>query len=570
MKRLKQSTALIMVLLMLLLSGCEDAVKEDHDDYKELITINVYSQRSSFCGMQGGWLAKILKDKFNVEINIVPDKGETYDKAKETGYLGDLCCMGEYQFMNAVENGLVLDLEEDNLLADYGSYIKEHEAAALDKSRNLTGGTLYGFGFENATSMTDRQPFLYTWELRWDLYKQLGYPEIHTLDDYIDLFKQMKEICPEDENGNPTYAFSLWGEWDVDMNMYVNAFASSYFGYDGNLGMGHYDPATGNWYGALDDNSPYLQILKFFNKLYRADLIDFASRTKKFETVCEKIEKGGTFASVFSYVGSDLFNTELHMEEGKMFAPMVIKDAHPLVDGQSIFGGYTYYAIGSKCAYPDRVMEVLNWLCTPEGTMTTYYGPQGLTWDYDENKNTFLTELGKKTVTNSLQEIPEEYGGGYYHDGEFQMNCVPWIRDASNPDSNGETYNYKNWKLEQGEAKYDIEADWRTWASGKTGTDIKTVEQYMASSDYSLVPEVGWVASEKSDELKSIWSQVATIIITGSWQAIYADSDDEYDRIVAEMIAEADKKGYDKVQKFCRQEADSCYKAWQKATAEWQ
>lgn len=545
------------------ITGCGSKNKGD-----EFITITVFSQRANFNGVQGGWSAKILKEKFNVELLIIPDKEGAYDTRSASGDLGDLCVLGDEQFKRAVENGLLRDIEEDDLLATFGPYIKENEAAALEHSREMTGGKLYGWGFENSTSTTDIQQFIYDWELRWDLYKELGYPEINSLDDYIDMFKKMKEISPTDEAGNPTYAFSLWPDWDGDMVMYVKSFATTYFGYEGDMGLGHYNPENGEWYGTLDDNSPYLQSLKFFNKLYQADLIDPDSMTTTYDVMSEKVKRGGVFASIFKYAGSELYNSEKHYEEGKMYAPMTIANARPVVYGQSVLGGNTYYAIGSKCAYPDRVMEVLNWLCTPEGTMTTYYGPQGMTWDYDENKNTYLTELGKKTVTDNKQEIPEEYGGGIFHDGEIQINCVPWMRDAANPDSNGETYNYKNWKLEQGEAKYEIEADWRKWASEKAGSDIRTSDQYMATANYSVVPNVGWVAEAKTDELKTTWSQVAKEITTGSWKAMYAKTDAEYDKIVADMVKKANEYGYEECQEFSRKQAADRFALQQKVEAE--
>ena len=36
------------------------------------ITLDVYSQLANFSGIQQGWGATLLKDKFGVEINIIP------------------------------------------------------------------------------------------------------------------------------------------------------------------------------------------------------------------------------------------------------------------------------------------------------------------------------------------------------------------------------------------------------------------------------------------------------------------------------------------------------------------
>ena len=63
---------------------------------------------------------------------------------------------------------------------------------------------------------------MYEWDLRWDLYKELGYPEIKNLDDMVDVLAQMKELCPTDDNGKTTYGVSLFADWDGDMVMFVS------------------------------------------------------------------------------------------------------------------------------------------------------------------------------------------------------------------------------------------------------------------------------------------------------------------------------------------------------------
>lgn len=87
---------------------------------------------------------------------------------------------------------MLFDWNEDDILSDYGPYIKQNMPYALEKNANLSGGTVYGFGFDVARDATARQDFMYTWDLRWDLYKELGYPEIKTLDDMVDVLGQRK------------------------------------------------------------------------------------------------------------------------------------------------------------------------------------------------------------------------------------------------------------------------------------------------------------------------------------------------------------------------------------------
>lgn len=137
--------------------------------------------------------------------------------------------------------------------------------------------------------------------------------------------------------------------------------------------------------------------------------------------------------------------------------------------------------------------------------------------------------------------VTEEEGGlyaGNFNDGSAQFNNTTWSVDATNPESNGETYNSKMWKSNQLEPKNDTEADWRTF----TGTTM--IEEYMNSKPYKLAPATAYTESSKSDELKVVWSQVTEAIKNYSWQAIYAATDEEYDAIVAEMIAKANEYDY--------------------------
>ena len=62
-------------------------------------------------------------------------------------------------------------------------------------------------------------------------------------------------------------------------------------------------------------------------------------------------------------------------------------------------------------------------------------------------------------------------------------------------------------------------------------------------------------ATAKSDELTMVWNQVTDCVKNNSWKAIYAKSDDEFNTIVADMIAQANEYGYDQCVEFQENEA---------------
>ena len=57
--------------------------------------------------------------------------------------------------------------------------------------------------------------------------------------------------------------------------------------------------------------------------------------------------------------------------------------------------------------------------------------------------------------------------------------------------------------------------------------------------DYSGVIEIPKLYEKK-------WAEISKKIISETWEAIYSDSDNEYNRVVDNMIKEAQKNGYDR------------------------
>ena len=204
----------------------------------------------------------------------------------------------------------------------------------------------------------------------------------------------------------------------------------------------------------------------------------------------------------------------------------------------NVLGGNRIWTIGANTEYPELCMEIINWLCTPDGYMTYWWGPKDLCWYYDEDGNSCLTELGEAAKADRKGTMmPAEWGGGSFNDGTFQANNTTWSKDASNPDSNGETYNADNWKSRRTDETYDILLDWRN----KYG--FYNSQEYMDSVNYKVSLATSYSESDRSDDLKIIWEQVAKCIVSYSWQAIYAKDDAEFDKIVAEMTQKV--KEYD-------------------------
>lgn len=574
-KTFKRVIALLLTLsmVMMVMAGCGDTPTESNDNpvvsgdapagnvpangdansnSDEVVTLNVYSQLANYSGTLGGWAGTLLKDKFGVELVIIPESDGTYQTRVESGDLGDIVVWGsnDANYQNAINKGLLLDWNEDDLLATHGPYIKEVYGRALDANAAINpDGLVHGFGHNFGTDATNHEAFFYTWDIRWDLYKQLGYPEVKNLDDLVEVLAQMQQLNPTDDNGNPVYAASPWPDWDGDMVMYVKSTAQNITGYD-EMGLGLYDSVTGDYHDVLETNGPYYQALKFYNKLYQRGLLDPDSMTQNYNQMMAKVTSGGVLFSIFDYAGSGLFNTDEHKAAGKYMASLQPTDTTNICYGLSLDGGIRVWSIGEYTEYPEKCMDLINWLATPEGAMTSWYGIKGLMWDYDENGHTYFTDLGLKchndptTDLTGIEWTSPDTGKTYtldgtFQDGSIQINNTTWSQSAENPDSiEGETFYYNTWESFRSSEPTEIEQDWRTF------TGAENVQDYLDAQKYSIIPGVNYSATPRSTELDLTWTQVTTAVKQYSWQAMYAKDDAEFDSIWNELVSLCDTYGY--------------------------
>ena len=577
---------LAAVLALSCMAGIATAAAEDKTIYDKLdeigvydgdpIVINVYSQLANYSGLQAHWSADLLLDMFNVKINIIPDSDGTYATRMESKNLGDIVVWGADgdKYLAAVEQGLLLDWEEDDMVQEYAPYIWENYQMALDANRVKSGdGKVHGFGHNVALKAGSHENFFYTWDIRWDLYKALGYPQVKDLDGMIDLFKAMKEICPTDENGRETYATSLWPDWDGNMVMYVKSLATAYYGWD-EFEQGLISTETGEFQGCLEPDGMYIKCLKFFNQLYREGLLDPDSSSNTFDKMSEKVKAGGTFWSIFNFSGSSIYNTADHMAQGKYMGTMVPDECTPICYGLSTSGGNRLWTIGADAEYPELCLAIIDYLATPEGSLMMLYGPKGLTWDYDEEGGAYFTELGEQTNKDPKFDMSgtvligprtgKEYPqSGTYNDGALQINNTTLTASQQNPDSQKvETLDKAGWVSVLNSDMTDIQRDWCGWSG------YETLQEYLENHPYKVMLDKGTYSAGAMDPvLKTKSEQIKTAVKQYSWLAIYAKNDGEFNFHLNTMINNCKAYGYDEYVAWCEAEAARCWEA-QQATAQ--
>jgi len=77
------------------------------------MTIEWYNVAANYTGIQPGWFGKIIKDKFNIELNIIAPQvlGQTlYQTRAAAGNLGDVVLLDNSDFLDCIKSGLVMDI----------------------------------------------------------------------------------------------------------------------------------------------------------------------------------------------------------------------------------------------------------------------------------------------------------------------------------------------------------------------------------------------------------------------------------------------------------------------------
>ncbi len=562
MRKKKWISALLCTTMILstVLTGCggedkkADVSKKNEDGtYSETITVDVFDALANYQGIQSGWFAKVVKDKFNMELNIIAPNvaggGDTlFQTRSAAGNLGDIIISGtdNGRFADMVKAGLMMDmtdlLKDKDVMKNYGE--------AITKANELAGQEgVYGIPSEISNqspeiSSDGIEPMVAPY-VRWDAYEKIGSPKIKDLDDFIDVMKKMQESTPKSDSGKQTYALSLFKDWDGNMMVAAKNFASLY-GYN-ELGFVMSKADGSDNQDITADDSVYVKALKFLFKANQEGLIDPESTTQNYDILSGKYRDGQILTSLWSYQGSSLYNTTENKEAGKGFMPAYIEDMTPYSYGcYSTGNAKTIIGIGSQAKDPERMAEFIDWLYSPEGMEMAGQaggaaGPEGLTWEMKDGK-AVLTEFGKKALPSNDVTVPEEWGGGSWKDGVCALNFKPLSLVDIDPNNN-EPYMETMWSSVLAENNTKLDKAWQKYAGG-----AKTTVEFLESKNAILVaPGTSYVQPEESSDITTLRNQCKSVIVDDSWRMVFAKDEAEFNSVLKEMQDTVKGLGYEQV-----------------------
>ena len=430
MKRIL-SVILLSVLLLLILPY--PVFPED----RVVLTIGDISDRSAsrIDGDDQLGLWQYLEDQLDVEIQFVYLSSEAYAAGLSSGNLPDIVATGN-NLATILDNGVALNAEP--YLEEYvPNFLQGETRLAYDVFKQLLNdedGFYFfpqkigynGVGFSN-------EPYNRGYIVRWDYYKELGYPPINNEDDYLNVLMQMHANHPFTEEGYPTYLYGA-----TNFQGYATAFRSEIsldywaaYKYQNNI-------FTNEIFDGYTDaeHSMFWTGMEWYNRLYRAgkadgsfDLEIFTQTSEQYDVKCAR----GQYLGLVN--GKDsLYNEKIKTDPDTLsgYATVPTAAANQYTNVYQLLGNGSRYMwfISANSPHKEQALRLFNYMCDPYFLREAVMGEQGVTWDYDEDGVPHMTDYGKEQLAEYETGHPSA-DNYYYKWGSYNDISGSWplLRD---------------------------------------------------------------------------------------------------------------------------------------------
>jgi multiple sugar transport system substrate-binding protein/putative aldouronate transport system substrate-binding protein len=494
----------------------------------EPMVLEVYSQPANFQGEQPGWTAKILKDKFNITLNIIAPQvagGDIFAARSASGFLGDLVVLDNADIQACIKSGLIYDVTEG--MKNLTSF--EEYKTQLDVYNSSLEGAGEGVYYAWPTEMTNTSPTTFTPiipgvapTLPWDYYAEVGAPEMNNLSDLVKTLRAIQDKHPTNANGDPSYGITLWPDWDGTSIENANQL-TKWYGQEVN-GSVLLD-ASGKRIPLIDDNGAYRKILQFFFEANQAGVVDPDSGTQNWDSVNSKFNSKRAFL-IWNDWQQGFWNTTDRGNNGENYIMAPVNDMSIYQPSDPYFGSGRAFAVGTNDpARQERVMMLLDWMSSPEGLESIHGGIKGFTYEDAPDGNGFVRTKAGETALMDNSPVPEEFGGGLYADGMLQINQWAVAGLATNPNNNT-SYTGNFWPAEVEKAKTKTTKEWATRFSAENPVDF-----LIKNNKMSVVPFVNVSLEADPTDIALIRSNCGQLVKDASWKMVFAKDQAEFDAI---------------------------------------
>ncbi|MEK3921173.1 MULTISPECIES: ABC transporter substrate-binding protein [Paenibacillus] len=362
--------------------------------------------------------------------------------------------------------------------------------------------------------------------------KELGYPEIKTLNDFEKVLREYYKKHPTTDDGQPTIPLTLSADgWRRMITVTDPAVMST-----GGPGDGEYFINPDTYEAVLHYKRPEeKEYFRWLNKMYNEGLLDKDSFVQKDDQYKSKIASGRVLSLLDPSWGfSDAENALKSAGKDDMtygFYPVTLDESFQRKDFQNI--GFDGYGIGITvdCEDPVRAIKFLDWMSSEEGQVLRNWGVEGEQYNVEDGVRTIPADVQERKNKDN-NTFTKETGVGLYY--IFGAHYGDGVKDSTD---NYYTTNYPE-QIQQSYSDEEKEA--------LKGYGITTWKDLFPSEEEFPVKEWGAAYNmpipSDSGDYNVVYQKTQDIIQKRIAEAI-TSSPSAFEGIYDNMITELDNAG---------------------------
>lgn len=506
-------------------------------------TITFYPSAANLpSGLVGGYKGEYFASRgFALDVWAYSD--EKTNAILASGDLPDIMFIPENSLDIMIESGMLLNLDEylDDMphLQAYEpmetalNYIREYKSAGTGSIYGLTTDVGDNFARYKTIDSTERNAL----KVRWDVYEEIGAPEMNSMDDVLDVMEQMLKAHPNSEDGTSFYGTVLNNGSDsnywANMVMWyrMQGYSEIQLPYllEANMTEGVYS-------SILNKDSMYYKGLKWYNEAYRRGIMDPESINNDRPTQKIKVDEGYAMIPSGYLPGWAPTYYEYYIPGTKVY-----------YNYTSTYGNSRFMiGINANTKNIDACVAFLDMMCDPDAFLTISAGPEGEFWEADENGVVSLTEAGAKHLEASgkgdttsftlstgeqleLWNTPWVIANGAltsYKDAEGNQLCCTTTGWPEVDAAASQNESFKNWQKVTG---YN---NWKEWLDKENA--------YFNNPD---MEDVNSFTSNPDDMMKLTMDAIKDKVVNASWQMVYAEDEATFDSLWDKMVSDCEGLG---------------------------
>ena len=540
-------------------AGSEPAPAEGGDTAapEGAVTLTVWNSEVMTPGVQTSEVAVELAKRTGVTMDIIQGDAQKFSLLLAGGDLPDII------YSNPAQQNVTLDtlldgghlLELDDLIAEHAPNIQNNFPSRLDFSRQyLSGGKdkvfllpvlAYEADPENPDiSYSIAQVGLMT---RWDVYAAIGYPEVNTPDEYLDVLSQMQQYARDNDmaDGKQIYAISGWSDWGLWPWWLANM-----------REMGYQDLTISSMVHNRNTDEvqhiyrteAFWDSLKFYHKAYNMGILDPEAFTMKSDQFWDKCHEGQVMMAYASWQTENMNRTlgaKGHPEWGFEKLP---SDGYPIVwgivsPGAPLGSGADYAnAITTGCKDPVAAIKFLDYCNSEEGARLIHSGIEGVHWETVDGVPRFTDSFMEMSKTD--EHYRNKTGVTIYNKlcgfKEIQM-----LSDGFPADLNKSNHVKAENLLDVDRAYVEYFSEQRGQEYAYPGTvleDMMKKGEIETVTDYVLFPTL---VQQPDTETMNVLAQCEQYMNVQCVKVITAATEAEFDQYRQEAMTELTAKGFE-------------------------